>query len=85
MILSSTSFAAAASLAAPLLGRSSQAPSPFLLEQIHHLQIPITLSSDAHKPGELDGYFDQTLNMLEDIGFRELLYFREDGWKKQRI
>jgi histidinol-phosphatase (PHP family) len=67
-------------------GRSDKTfPSPLLLEQIHHLQIPITLSSDAHKPEELDGYFDDTLGMLKDIGFRELLYFSKEGWKKQSI
>ncbi len=67
-------------------GRSDKTfPSPFLLEQIHHLQIPITLSSDAHKPEELDGYFDQTLKLLNDIGFQELFYFRNGGWKKQGI
>jgi len=67
-------------------GRSDKTfPSPFLLEQILHLNIPITLSSDAHKPEELDGHFADTLNMLKDIGFRELFYFREDGWKRQNI
>ena len=67
-------------------GRSDKTfPSPFLLEQILHLKIPITLSSDAHKPEELDGNFSETLEMLKDIGFRELLYFRKEGWKKQKM
>jgi len=67
-------------------GRSDKTfPSPFLLEQIHHLQIPITLSSDAHKPEELNGYFDETVDMLKDIGFKELVYFRKAGWKKQNL
>ncbi len=67
-------------------GRSDKTfPSPFLLEQILHLQIPVTLSSDAHKPEELDGYFDETLKMLDDIGFKDLIYFSKEGWKKQKI
>jgi histidinol-phosphatase (PHP family) len=67
-------------------GRSDKTfPSPLLLEQILHLKIPVTLSSDAHKPEELDGFFGETIEMLEDIGFGELMYFREEGWKKQGI
>jgi len=44
-------------------------PGPAILEQIHHLGIPITLSSDAHKPEDLNGYYNETLYLLRDIGF----------------
>ena len=60
-------------------------PGPAILEQIHHLGIPITLSSDAHKPEELNGYYNETIYLLKEIGFKEILYFNDAGWKEQRI
>jgi histidinol-phosphatase (PHP family) len=60
-------------------------PGPQILEQIHHLNIPITLSSDAHKPEELDGYYFEALNLLKDIGFKELVHFKGKIRKAQSI
>ncbi|NOX47227.1 MAG: histidinol-phosphatase [Chlorobi bacterium] len=60
-------------------------PGPAILEQIHHLKIPITLSSDAHQPDELDGFYKETIGLLKEIGFKELMYFSLDGWKAQGI
>lgn len=60
-------------------------PGPTLLEQIHHLNIPITLSSDAHHPDELDGYYPETITLLKDIGFAELVYFSPKGREKQLL
>ncbi len=60
-------------------------PSPEILEQVHHLKIPITLNSDAHHPDELDKYFPEALEMLKDIGFGELVYFEGKSRKLQRL
>jgi histidinol-phosphatase (PHP family) len=60
-------------------------PGPAILEQIHHLKIPITLSSDAHQPEELDGYYKETIGLLKDIGFKDLMCFSADGWKTEGI
>lgn len=30
---------------------------------------------DVHHPDELDKYFPEALEMLKDIGFKELVYF----------
>lgn len=60
-------------------------PSPEILEQINHLNIPVTLSSDAHRPEELDGYFTEALSILKDIGFKELVYFNGKIRKVQSI
>lgn len=60
-------------------------PGPAILEQIHHLGIPITLSSDAHKPEELNGYYKETIYLLKEIGFKEILCFTDTGWKGQGI
>jgi histidinol-phosphatase (PHP family) len=50
-------------------------PCPSILEQIHHLKIPVTLSADAHQPDELNGYYEEALKLLKEIGFKELVYF----------
>jgi histidinol-phosphatase (PHP family) len=60
-------------------------PGPAILEQIHHLKIPITLSADAHQPHELNGYYDEALKLMKEIGFKELVYFDNKGRNKQRI
>jgi len=60
-------------------------PSPAILEQIFHLNIPITLSSDAHKPEEMDGFYAQAMDLLKDIGFKELIYFNGVNRKSQKI
>lgn len=60
-------------------------PSPEILEQIHHLKIPVTVSSDAHKPDELDKYVADAMGLLKDIGFRELVYFDGNVRKVQKI
>jgi histidinol-phosphatase (PHP family) len=60
-------------------------PSPAILEQVHHLKIPVTLSSDAHQPQELNGYYDEALKLLKEIGFKELVCFDKKGRIKQRI
>jgi histidinol-phosphatase (PHP family) len=60
-------------------------PGPAILEQILHLKIPITLSSDAHQPEELDGYYKETVDLIKDIGFKELMCFSADGWKTEGI
>jgi len=60
-------------------------PSPAILEQVHHLKIPVTLSSDAHQPQELDGYYDEALKLLKEIGFKELICFNKKVRIKKRI
>lgn len=60
-------------------------PGPAILEQLLHLKIPITMSSDAHQPVDLNGYYNETMVLLNNIGFKELLCFSSEGWKKQRI
>jgi histidinol-phosphatase (PHP family) len=56
-------------------------PGTAILGQIHHLKIPVTLSSDAHQPKELDGYFPEAIQVLKEIGFKELVYFNNIGRK----
>lgn len=60
-------------------------PGPAILEQIHHLKIPITLSADAHLPNELNGYYVEAMKLMKEIGFKEIIYFNNKGRIKQSI
>ncbi len=60
-------------------------PSPEILEQVYHLNIPVTLSSDAHLPGDLDSYYPEAIDLLKDIGFKELVYLEGSDRKSQKI
>lgn len=60
-------------------------PSPAVLEQIHHLKIPVTISTDAHHPDELGLFFIEAVTMLKEIGFRELVFFDGKTRQKQKI
>lgn len=52
-----------------------------LLEEIYMMNIPVTISSDAHKPCELTSYFPETISLLKDIGFRKIKCFDGRDWK----
>ncbi len=50
-------------------------PSLELLTQSYALDIPITLSSDAHKPEQVGLHSDAVIKMVKDVGYRECAYF----------
>ena len=55
-------------------------PGPAILEKIQKLGIPVTLSSDAHKPHELSLQFEETTSFLVINGFRHLMNMTKNGW-----
>jgi histidinol-phosphatase (PHP family) len=55
-------------------------PSAWILEQALHLDIPVTISSDAHHPSELSLMFNETQQHLKSLGFREVVVRKETGW-----
>lgn len=57
-------------------------PSPWVLERIHALRIPITLSSDAHTPDDIIREFSQTAAQLQEIGFKTLSVLKSGIWKQ---
>ncbi len=59
---------------------SSLFPGERVLEKAYMLGIPVTISSDAHKPTELDSGFDIALQTLKDIGYQRLSVFDHDRW-----
>lgn len=45
-------------------------PSTTVLEKVKHLNIPITLSSDAHRPEELTLGMAEAKLLVESMGFK---------------
>lgn len=60
-------------------------PGIELLKKIKERKIPITLSSDAHKPEELGLLLKETTDTLIQLGFKELMCFGEKGWDEVSI
>ena len=60
-------------------------PSIFALKEIYKMNIPVTISSDAHKPDELTSYFPETISILKDIGFNEMMQFDGKSWNGEKI
>lgn len=56
-------------------------PDVEILKQINELNIPVILSSDAHQPGEISVYFDETLNILKNLRFSSVYQFNPPGWQ----
>jgi histidinol-phosphatase (PHP family) len=52
-------------------------PSQTLLTQAYKLEIPITLSSDAHKPQQVGLYSDEVMKMVREAGYTECVYFQK--------
>jgi histidinol-phosphatase (PHP family) len=50
-------------------------PSKKLLEEAYKLQIPITFSSDAHKPEQVSLYNDEVVKMAKSVGYKECAYY----------
>lgn len=57
-------------------------PGIDILKKILQVDIPVTLSSDAHKPHELSLLFSETLRFLEKLGFKHLACMTGGGWKE---
>ncbi len=56
-------------------------PSPSFLTILKEYDVPITLSSDAHFPDELGTMLDDALQLAKEIGYEEIVYFKN----KQRL
>jgi histidinol-phosphatase (PHP family) len=60
-------------------------PGQWILKEIKEKGLPLTLSADAHKPEEIDGYYPEALKILREIGFKSLVCYGESGWKENAI
>jgi histidinol-phosphatase (PHP family) len=52
-------------------------PSRKLLEMFYRRSVPIILSSDAHAPGEVGMGYEKSLALVRDVGYREVVIFKD--------
>ena len=56
-------------------------PSPWIIEEIGKMQIPVTLSSDAHHPDDLVNGFPQAAVTLLQAGIKKIRILSEGKWR----
>ena len=57
-------------------------PGPEILKKIRSMNIPIALTSDAHRPHEISSGFVEARKLLESLGFRTQFALTRKGWKE---
>ena len=60
--------------------RTSFYPATNLLHLLKKENAPIILSSDCHNTQALDAYFDQTKDILRDVGFTHTYTLTDNGF-----
>ena len=60
-----------------------QYPSRDILELAYELNIPITFGSDAHKVEQVGLYYDESVLLAKEIGYKECVYFTKRD--KERV
>ncbi|MGA3013799.1 MAG: histidinol-phosphatase [Bacteroidales bacterium] len=57
-------------------------PGPEVLKRIRSRNIPVTITSDAHKPHELSLYFKEAGEILESLDFKYNMLKTAKGWQE---
>lgn len=60
-------------------------PGRWVLAQMQRLGIPVTLSSDAHKPKEIAGWFGYAAQLLLQTGYKELHVLLDGEWQPLKL
>ncbi|MBC7922051.1 MAG: histidinol-phosphatase [Ferruginibacter sp.] len=56
-------------------------PSRWVLEQMHRMNIPVVISSDAHRPAEITSHFAETARTLKEIGYSRVRVLLNGKWR----
>ncbi len=60
-------------------------PNLKVLKRIRELNIPVTLSSDAHAPEDLNREYPYAIDVIRAAGIKELMVFRFGKWEIEGI
>lgn len=60
-------------------------PGPEVLKKVHERNIPVTITSDAHKPHELSLGFEEARKILMELGFKATWLKTTKSWKEVPI
>ncbi len=55
-------------------------PSRLILENCFNLNIPVTISSDAHHPDDIENSFGKAASLLLNIGYKKISIFNNSKW-----
>jgi histidinol-phosphatase (PHP family) len=55
-------------------------PGTTVLKQCFEMNIPVTVSADAHKPADINLFFAETEMKLKDIGYKSIKIFTNGLW-----
>ncbi len=55
-------------------------PGKEVLQKCFDLGIPVTVSADAHRPEQVNMYFDETETILKQIGYKSIKFFKDYKW-----
>jgi histidinol-phosphatase (PHP family) len=47
-------------------------PSEWILREALSREIPVTVNADAHRPADIDGYFQESFALLKEVGYRRI-------------
>lgn len=60
-------------------------PDGITLQKVKKLNIPVIISSDAHKPEEINMGFYEAVSSLKDFGFTEVMKFDSGEWGVEEV
>lgn len=60
-------------------------PSPYFLEKLHELKVPVTINSDSHSVETLDYWFEEAVQYAKKAGYTELMFHDSGSLKSQTI
>ncbi|NQU99941.1 MAG: histidinol-phosphatase HisJ [Parcubacteria group bacterium] len=60
-------------------------PSSFIIKKAFELNIPVTISVDAHNINDLCLYFDEAVKMLKEIGYENISVLEKGIWVERRL
>lgn len=60
-------------------------PAPWILARCHALGVPVTVTTDAHKPAEVAADLPEAAAILRDVGFTEVAARDGDRWVMRKV
>jgi len=60
-------------------------PSEWIIRECRKWDIPITLTSDAHRPENIDFYFDEAKRIIKSAGYNEIWEIDDGKWVCRKI
>jgi len=60
-------------------------PGRWAIAEMYKMNIPVTISSDAHAPGSLGFGFEQARTMLRETGYATVMMLKNGQWIEQSL